>query len=105
MSSLRYVFKSLIDLEPWHYDPEVTPLPWREEEEIREGAPLSFGFTAFDGIVMPHPPIQRGLDMVTKALRASGHELVPWKPPSHSLAISIHVSVSLCIFSNLTFLG
>lgn len=89
---MRYVFKSLVDLEPWHHDPEVIPLPWRKENEVEKGMPLSFGFMGFDGIVHPHPPITRALTMVVGALGAFGHETVPWDPPSHLDAMEIHVS-------------
>ena len=88
--------------EPWHYDPHVAPLPWRHDREMSANTKLSFGFIDFDGFVNPHPPVLRGLEMVAKALRANGHELVPWTPPSHLTALELQV-LSLHKYLLLTF--
>ena len=37
----------------------------------------------FDGQVMPHPPILRGVRIVIDALRQAGHSVVQWKPYKH----------------------
>ncbi|KPM34291.1 Acetamidase [Neonectria ditissima] len=110
VSSLKYLLKSVISSEPWLHDPEVTPLPWREQQEAGDKANLTFGLLEFDGVVTPHPPIQRGLRMVVEALRVGGHDLVPWNPPSHQEALEIQgeltgASGGYDVFENLALSG
>jgi amidase len=38
------------------------------------GEKVCVGIMWWDGVVMPHPPIQRALSLVVDALRAEGHE-------------------------------
>ena len=38
---------------------------------------------------MPHPPIQRGLEMVVNALKKAGHEVVEWEPCQHQRGIDL----------------
>jgi amidase len=75
IESLRYALEALLSSEPWSTDPGVLPIPWRAPVEIDSGTKLSFGFMDFDGVVRPHPPIMRALEMIKKALQASGHEV------------------------------
>ncbi|KAF2117414.1 amidase signature domain-containing protein [Lophiotrema nucula] len=96
VSSLRLVMKALLAQKPWLHDPFVHELPWRheQEKEILEltGAigdaskvgRLSFGVFKTDGIVTPHPPVRRAVDIVVKALQDLGHEVIEWKPPPHN---------------------
>lgn len=46
----------------------------------------SFGF---DGYIMPHPPILRGIQIVIDALRKNGHTVVEWQPHKHQYAASL----------------
>ncbi len=80
VASLEYLLRSLLSTQPWTFDPDVLPLPWRKLTDIDHNTRLSFGFMEFDGIVKPHLPISRALNIVADALRASGHEV--WQPPS-----------------------
>ncbi|KAF9697882.1 hypothetical protein EKO04_004431 [Ascochyta lentis] len=95
-SSLRLVTKALLSQQPWLHDPLVHELPWRSDHEnaiqqllhfIGETVPaekkLTFGILSTDGVVSPTPPVRRALDIVSHALSAAGHSLVPWTPPSH----------------------
>lgn len=92
ITSLEFVFKAIIDSEPWRRDPSLIPIPWRNKAQLGKQSGISFGFMASDGVVMPHPPIQRGLQMVLEALQADGHDIVSWSAPSHIEACQIHVS-------------
>jgi amidase len=40
----------------------------------------------FDGVVMPHPPILRGIQLVVDKLRRAGHTVVEWQPYKHEYA-------------------
>ncbi len=77
VASLRYGMEALLSSEPWLTDPGVLPIPWRTPSGVDSGVKLSFGFTDFDGVVRPHPPIARALTMVKDALEALGHEVCP----------------------------
>ncbi|EME85207.1 uncharacterized protein MYCFIDRAFT_54362 [Pseudocercospora fijiensis CIRAD86] len=91
---LRLLTKTILSLEPWNSDPNVVPIPWRQEMEtqirdkIREKN-LVFGVIRNDGIVTPHPPILRAVDETVAALKANGYKVIEISPPSHSEAFQI----------------
>jgi amidase len=93
-SSLRLVIRAVLSQQPWLHDPLVHEIPWRDshEHEISslidssdpsKGGRLCFGVMPTDGIVNPSPPVRRAIDMVVKALRSRGHEIIEWTPPPH----------------------
>lgn len=87
--------EALLSSEPWLTDPGVLPIPWRKSLEVDSSVQkLSFAFMDFDGVVRPHPPIARALNMVKDALRANGHEVIPWNGPSHAQALAIHTAIT-----------
>ncbi|KAF8425288.1 amidase signature domain-containing protein [Tirmania nivea] len=98
IEDLKLFITSVLQQEPWRYDSKVIPLPWRHEEEgviqfkISSGE-LTLGFFNCDGVVLPHPPILRGVDMVVSTLRENGHTLVPWKPYKHDFAVDLIYSI------------
>ena len=47
----------------------------------------------WDGMHMPHPPIQRGIEIVVHALKNAGHEVVEWEPYQHQRGIDLIFSV------------
>ncbi|MCJ1303695.1 Acetamidase [Hypocenomyce scalaris] len=92
-ASLRLMFKSLLSQQPWLHDPLVLEIPWRDELEqqvidlvasTKSGTnKLAFGILKHDGVVTPHPPVRRAMDIVVKTLEKLGHKTIEWKPPSH----------------------
>ncbi|CAG7965718.1 unnamed protein product [Penicillium salamii] len=91
---LRLFMKSVLEGEPWKYDSKVIPLPWRQAEEdsikmkiAREG--LNIGIYPHDGVVLPHPPILRGIDIVRSALPKGGHNVFQWTPYEHELGVNL----------------
>ncbi|KAH8719523.1 amidase signature domain-containing protein [Phaeosphaeriaceae sp. PMI808] len=92
IAALKLMFKSLQSTEAWKRDPYVLPLGYREDLEYsphRDHKP-AFGIMKDDGLVRPHPPIARALQIVEKALHQAGINTVPWNPPSHGETIDIH---------------
>ncbi|CAF3700813.1 unnamed protein product [Rotaria sp. Silwood1] len=97
---LAYFMKAILEQEPWDYDPKVIEIPWREEKynEGKTGKKI-FGVTTvngvlgFDGVVMPHPPILRGIQMVVNALQRAGHTVVEWRPYKHKYAVDLVRSI------------
>jgi amidase len=76
LSTLRLVFKSLLSTEPWLYDPDGVPIPYRSEVEYGANQKVSFALFDSDGIVAPHPPIARALRMVGDALKTESHKVI-----------------------------
>lgn len=79
ITCLQIVFRALQKTRPWLYDPDVVEIPWRCSKETkwnsRTTQTVSFGIFANDGIVIPHPPIQRAIRMVKDALMKRGYKV------------------------------
>lgn len=92
VASLKLLFKSLLSTEAWKRDPDVLPFGYRDqlEHDLSQGTKPHFGLVKDDGIVRPHPPIARALDMVEKALETVGIQTVPWGPASSVDAEELH---------------
>ncbi|KAI9743014.1 MAG: Acetamidase [Claussenomyces sp. TS43310] len=95
--ALRLMLKSILSQQPWLHDPLVVELPWRDEQEqavldaVRsgDGGRLAFGVFRHDGMVQPHPPVRRAIEIVVKTLEKLGHKTIEWKPPSHGRGVDI----------------
>lgn len=82
--SLKLLFKAVLSQQPWYHDPLVVELPWRDEIEqgtlalIKESAAspgkLAFAIMRHDGMVRPHPPVARGVEIVVRTLKRLGHK-------------------------------
>lgn len=79
IATLRLLFKSLMETQPWVHDSSVLPIPWRDDQEVQPGESLSFGFMDNDGIVTPHPPIARALQIASNALKSKGYQVSLFK--------------------------
>lgn len=94
VASLKLLVRSLLSQQPWLHDPLCHEIPWRDdqEEQVRESistSKIAFGIMKHDGIVAPHPPVQRAMNIVIKTLGHLGHKVIDWKPPSHKRGIDI----------------
>ncbi|KAF2498692.1 amidase [Lophium mytilinum] len=104
LEAIHLVFRSIVLTQPWLRDPNVVPMPWREdrvEETISRAAgdgkandnkPLKLGILWTDGVVTPQPPIARGLRLVVDAVKSVGHQVVEWKPPDQQTAKRVHLA-------------
>ncbi|KAK2054570.1 amidase [Colletotrichum caudatum] len=90
LSSLTAVTKLLIDAAPWETDPQIPPLPWRDDV-FRESSsrPLVIGTMPDDGVVKVHPPVERVFRELVAKLQAAGHELVEWDTRLNAECIGI----------------
>ncbi|THW99561.1 glutamyl-tRNA amidotransferas-like protein subunit A [Aureobasidium pullulans] len=91
---MRLFVQSVLEQEPWKHDSKVIPMPWRQSEhdaavKKTTSDKLTLGFFNNDGVVMPHPPILRGVDKVVSTLRENGHEVIDWKPYRHDYAVDL----------------
>jgi len=96
IADMRYFTKAVLSALPWFQDPKVIELPWRpEHEEQVQGRKLTFGLMKWDSLIMPHPPVQRGIKIVEEALRSQGHEIIDFEVPDAKEADRIVVLHSL----------
>jgi amidase len=108
VGSLRLVTKAILSQQPWLQDPLVAEIPWRDEQEkaildivkSSGGGQLAFGILRTDGIVHPHPPVLRAVDIVVKTIEKLGHKVIEWTPPSHAHGLGLAVGL-LSLLSNI----
>ena len=92
ISDIRYLVETVLQTEPWFYDPKCIELSWREEHvDVVKGRPLALGIIKWDHLVMPHPPVQRGMRIVEEALRSHGHDVIEFEIPDSNEAESLTV--------------
>jgi amidase len=86
IDSLELVLKSILSTKPWLRDPNVTPIPWRQDivdqtlsianaDGSAGKSRLKLGILWTDHVVTPHPPITRGLGLMVDAIKNAGHEV------------------------------
>ncbi|THV54386.1 hypothetical protein BGAL_0028g00420 [Botrytis galanthina] len=91
VADMRLFVESVLAEEPWKFDAKVVPMPWRQSEadviksRISDGG-LTIGYYDFDGKVLPHPPILRGIKKVVDTLKQNGHQVFEWKAYKHDHA-------------------
>lgn len=90
--------KALLDQRPWLLEPSLVNLPWKTSSQLRQDSAekrkLRVGVLADDGVVKPHPPILRGINTVSAALKASPDiEVVDFPPYKHDQAWTIIASL------------
>lgn len=82
MSGIKIFTKAIIDAKPWTKDPLALKKKWSEEEyylsDHGDGQSLCFGMLWDNGIVRPHPPLQRAMEITKAALEAAGHKGKFW---------------------------
>lgn len=78
LGAVKSFIKSVVSQKPWLKDPLAVRKPWNEEEydlvEHGHGKNLCFGILWDDEVVLPHPPVRRGLEEAKQALVAAGHK-------------------------------
>ena len=78
LASVKRFTQSVIDAKPWNRDPLAVRKEWSsreyELEEHGKGVGLCFAVMWDNGIVKPHPPIVRAMEITKKALEDVGHK-------------------------------
>ena len=78
LGAVKSFMKSVVSQRPWLKDPLAVRKPWNEEEyglvEHGHGKNLCFGILWDDELIVPHPPVRRGLEETKQALIAAGHK-------------------------------
>lgn len=78
--------RTVVDKQPWLYDPRMLPLPWRG---VALPATLKIAVLWHDGMVTPTPPVARALQEAVAKLRAAGHEMVEWDPKDQKQGLQL----------------
>jgi Asp-tRNA(Asn)/Glu-tRNA(Gln) amidotransferase A subunit family amidase len=90
LPTLITVMRECLLAEPWNLDPNVTPIPWREDVfQSAQKHPLRIGVIFDDGVVKPHPEIEAAVRLAADMLEAAGHEIVAWNTSDHMECIKI----------------
>ena len=79
LALLKYLMKCIIGKQNSLEDASLIDLPWRvssisESQPTLDGRPV-FAVLRCDGNISPHPPVQRALNMVVRALQRQGYEV------------------------------
>ncbi|KAJ7887502.1 general amidase [Mycena olivaceomarginata] len=84
LDGIKIFFKAVMSKEPWLKDPMVIRKRWSEEEynlaDHGNGKNLCFAIMWDNAVVVPDPPVRRGLEITKAALLAAGHRVIDWKP-------------------------
>ncbi|KAG2145199.1 general amidase [Suillus clintonianus] len=84
---VKAFMKAVVNAKPWLKDPLVVRKKWDEDEynlaDHGFGKDLCFAIMWDNGVVVPHPPIRRALEITKAALQKAGHKVVDWKPIKH----------------------
>ncbi|KAL8991521.1 MAG: hypothetical protein Q9169_007847 [Polycauliona sp. 2 TL-2023] len=103
IDATKLVMTSILSTSPWLRDPNIVRMPWNDEIEkstlgraspdgYANHIPLKIGLYWTDGVVTPHPPVQRALRIVHDLIHDFKHKAVTWDPPSHATATKIHLA-------------
>ncbi|KAH9059366.1 general amidase [Lactarius vividus] len=88
LGGIKLFMQAVIGQKPWLKDPLSMRKHWDGDGyrlvEHGGGQKLTFGILWNDGLVVPHPPIIRALEMTRDVLIAAGHDVVDWKPYKHA---------------------
>ncbi|KAG0694762.1 general amidase [Suillus ampliporus] len=95
IGGVKTFMKAIVDAKPWLKDPLAVRKKWHEDEynlaDHGFGKDLCFAIMWDDGVVVPHPPIRRSLEVTKAALKNAGHKVVDWKPIKHSSAMQRNI--------------
>ncbi|KAF9563083.1 amidase [Agrocybe pediades] len=88
LSGVKEFMTAIIGAKPWNLDPVVIRKPWDEDEwNLSEhggvGGQLCFAIMWDNGVVRPHPPLIRAMEMTKAALEKAGHKVIDWENYRH----------------------
>ncbi|EIM86154.1 amidase [Stereum hirsutum FP-91666 SS1] len=91
---INLFMSSLASQQPWLLDPVCLPIPWRQDVvDSVQGKKLCFAWACGDGIVRPHPPLRRAMDITKKKLEEAGHTIIEWIPKNLNVAGQLALKV------------
>jgi len=88
----QHFSKRVLSKQPWLKDPLVIRKRWSEDEynliDHGNGQKLCFAIMWDNGVIVPDPPVRRGLEITKRALLAAGHRVIDWQPYKQKEIIS-----------------
>ena len=78
LSGVKIFVKAVLDAQPWRKDPLCIRKEWSDREYAlddhggRDGK-MCFAIMWDNGVIKPHPPLRRALELTKRALEAAGH--------------------------------
>ena len=85
---IELFMRAYLLMEPWKKDSGAIRLPWREVS-FRKPSDLKIAIMYDDGMVLPLPPIFRGLEYAKEKLEKNGAHIKTWEPYSSSEIYSL----------------
>ncbi|KAI0358840.1 general amidase [Trametes cingulata] len=87
LEGVKAFTKAIIDARPWRKDPLCVRKEWSEREyalgDHGLGGKMCFAIMWDNGVIKPHPPLTRAMELVKKALEAAGHTVIDWENHRH----------------------
>ncbi|EIW65189.1 general amidase [Trametes versicolor FP-101664 SS1] len=87
LEGVKLFTKAIIDAKPWRKDPLAVRKEWSAREyalgDHGEGGKMCFAIMWDNGLVKPHPPLVRAMEIAKKALEAAGHTVIDWENHRH----------------------
>ena len=78
LSAVKRFTRAIVDAKPWRRDPLAVRKPWNDEEyalvDHGYGVGMCFAIMWDNGVVQPHPPLIRAMEMTKRALESAGHK-------------------------------
>lgn len=78
LTGVKIFMQAVTSVKPWLKDPLTRLKKWNDEEysltEHGGGKKLCFAIMWHDGLIVPHPPVTRAMEMTKAALEAAGHK-------------------------------
>jgi amidase len=93
LEGVKIFMQAIIDAKPWLKEPGLLPFEWKPKTQLDRK--LTVAVMWDDGVVKPHPPVQRAMKEVVEKLMAKGNvKIVEWKPYKHDECWKIIVSAT-----------
>lgn len=87
LGMLELLMKTVVTAKPWTIDPSLSSIEWKPDVKQKT---YRIGVLKMDGVVTPHPPITRGLEMMYKKLSGMDNvEVFEFEPYDHKKAWEI----------------
>jgi len=87
LAGVRVFTQAILVARPWRRDPLAVRKPWAWDEyalaEHGAGGRMCFAVMWDNGVVKPHPPVRRAMEVVKRALEAAGHTVIEWENHRH----------------------
>jgi len=81
IEDLKLFCEVALACRPWEFERSLIPIPWRS---VPQPEKMTIGVMWNDGVVTPHPPVQRALREAVRILKENGHRIVEWDPKYHA---------------------